>query len=335
MAKQLDSIGFDKARITRRNCCWPQIDWRVAVAVGLLFLFVAPTAMAQSRRSGWGGQDLAQSRARSWAWISVDSLWMTPSGSDFRSEILDPNNNAVTIAQTLDHGFPAAPRFRISSLLLDSCRTEFTYYKLEDWSSMASVSNVPPTPDLDAQFGYDAGLENFELNLFSAPSVVDTQWMVGLRRLEYQDSVSNAYQLDTGLAPVIEETADGSASNELFGPQFGLGFDVGLRNVLFRMTGKLGLMNNDIRQRGVSYDPAIVIDGNPEPTFDNESDEFVWLGDIEASISYHLSRCFAMRLGYQGLFLDRIAQSALQNGSQASPSDISFHGFFLGAEYVH
>ena len=93
-------------------------------------------------------------------------------------------------------------------------------------------------------------------------------------------------------------------------------------------------MNNQIQQSGPSYATAIVIDGNPETMFDNDSDAFAWLGDLELTVTRYLSPNLTVRLGYQGLFLDNVAQSATQNGRQASPAQISFHGLLLGAELV-
>jgi hypothetical protein len=126
---------------------------------------------------------------------------------------------------------------------------------------------------------------------------------------------------------LIEVTASGEAVNDVFGPQAGVGLDLGGGSTLLHLGGKLRLMNNRIRQSGPEFDNAIVIDGNPETRFDNESNEFAWLGELEVTPTHHVSRNIAFRLGYQGLFLDNVAQAATQNGRQSEPEQISFHGW--------
>lgn len=280
------------------------------------------------------GQCLTDARYRSLFWVGVDSVWLTHSDNEFRSEILDPASNAVAISQSLEHGFPVAPRVRLGSLLLDSFRAELSYFGTDGWDSSAVVDNVPPLPDLDAAIDYDAELHNVEWNLFSGQSEVDSHWMIGLRYLRYRDSFAENYRLDNGLGLLIEESARGEAENDAFGPQIGVGIDLGGGNTLLHLGSKLGFMNNQIRQSGPSYADAILIDGNPETVFDNDSNEFAWLGELEVTLSHYVSRCFALRLGYQGLFLDNVAQSASQNGRQAAPGQISFHGLVIGAEWI-
>ncbi|WP_246114563.1 hypothetical protein [Rubripirellula tenax] len=214
------------------------------------------------------GQSLADRRYESLFWVGVDSLWLTHSGSEFRSEILDPGNNAVVVAQTLDHGLPVAPRLRLGTLLLDSVRTELSYFGTDGWESSATLQNVAPLPDLDATIDYDAELHNVEWNFFSGQSEIDSHWMIGLRYLRYRDSFSESYRLDTGFGPLIEETASGEATNDAFGPQAGVGLDLGGGNTLLHLGAKLGLMNNQVRQSGPAFSNAILIDGNPETTFD-------------------------------------------------------------------
>lgn len=93
-------------------------------------------------------------------------------------------------------------------------------------------------------------------------------------------------------------------------------------------------MNNNITQSGPAYDNALTIDGNPETRFDNDSDEFAWLGELSVTLQHFVSPSVSLRLGYQGLFLDNVAQSATQNGRQADASQISFHGAVFGVQWA-
>jgi hypothetical protein len=280
------------------------------------------------------GREFTQARYRSLIWAGVDTMWLTHSGSRFRSEILDPNNNAVTVSQTLEHGFPVALRFRLGSLLTETLRTELVYFGTDGWESTAQIQNVPPVPDLDATINYDAEIQSFEANLISSQSDIDSHWLIGLRYLQYQDSFVEDYRLNPGSGTMITETARGEAINEAIGPQIGAGLDLGGGNTLLHFGCKLGFMNNQIHQTGPSFDNAILIDGNPETTFDNQSNEFAWLGDLDVTVTRSLSPNITVRMGYQGLFLDNVAQSATQNGRQATPGQISFHGLVIGAEFI-
>ena len=271
-------------------------------------------------------------RYQSMFWAGMDAMWLTHSGSEFRSEILDPNNNAVTVSQTLEHGFPMTPRFRLGSLLTDTIRAELSYFGTTGWESSAQIRNVAPLPDLDADVTYDAELHNFECNFFSPQTGIDSHWLFGFRYLQYQDSFSETYRLNTGFGSVIEEAANGQSENSAFGPQVGAGLDLG--RGLLHFGGKVGFMNNRIRQSGPSYTNAILIDGNPETRFDNESDEFALLGDLEVTMTRYLTPNIAVRVGYQGLFLNNIAQSATQNGAQSDLGSIAFHGLMFGAEWI-
>ena len=273
-----------------------------------------------------------QHRYQSLFWAGIDGMWLTHSGSAFRSEVLDPNNNSVVVSQTLEHGLPIAPRFRLGSLLTENVRGELSYFGTSGWESSARIQNVAPLPDLNANVNYDAQLNNFECNFMTTGSIYDPYWLLGVRYLRYEDSFVESYRLDPGFGTVIEETANGDAANDLFGPQVGLGMQ--MFGGSFQFGGKIGFMNNQISQSGPSYTNAILIDGNPETTFDNESDTFVLLGDLEVTLTRQISSNLSIRLGYQGLFLDNIAQSATQNGGQAQPDEIAFHGFLFGAEFI-
>jgi hypothetical protein len=192
---------------------------------------------------------------------------------------------------------------------------------------------VPPLPDLTADIDYAAELQNVELNFLQGPSFIDSHWLLGVRYLTYQDSFVEAYRLTPGIGPVINEIASGQADNSLIGPQIGLLMDVGSGSTQLRMASKLGLMNNRIAQSGPAYDNAITIDGNPEPRFDNESDQFSLLGEFDILLTYHVTHHSSLRLGYQGIFLDNIAQSATQNGRQATPKNLWIHGALLGVQW--
>ena len=267
-----------------------------------------------------------------WCWVTADAIFLSHSGSDFRSEILDPGSGSVTISQDLEHGFPVAPRIQVATRLYGCWHAQLVYFGTDAWDSTARIRDVPPMPDLSADINYEAELQNVELNFLQGPSFIDTFWLVGLRYLKYQDSFMEAYRLDPALGPSIAETAIGEADNSLFGPQIGLFQDVGNRITELRMGGKLGFMNNRIKQFGPAYDNAITIDGVPEIRFDNEIDEFAFLGEVSLTLSHHFTRHLSLRVGYQGVYLDSIAQSATQNGQPATDRNLWIHGALLGAQ---
>jgi len=264
----------------------------------------------------------------------VDSVWLQPSGSTFLSEILDPGSGDAVISQELDFGFRVAPQITLRSYLLEGFTAEFVYLGIDDWRSSATFDDVPPTPNLDAEIESEASFRNFELNWLSDPSVLGTRWMIGLRHLQYDDSLRESYLLDTGLGPVAE-TALGEAENRLFGPQVGLDLDVPWYRTLLQFGGKLGFFNNRSRQSGPAYVNALVIDGNPESTFTVDSDEFTFAGELDLLFHRGLTPGLSVHIGYQGLYLDNVVQSAAQVGSPAEGDVLWLHGLVLGGQLAY
>lgn len=308
--------------------------WQADVRGEVPFHMTDVTTFAASQRND-SPLKFVESKYRSLVWGGVDSLWLSHQGSDFRSEIVDPNSNAVAVSRELEHGFPVTPRVRVGSLLLDSLRTEVSFFTLDNWNATATITDPPGIPNLDATIQHDAELQNFEWNFLSGQSVIDTHWLLGVRYLRYRSSFVESYRLDPGFVPAINEVASGMAENTAIGPQIGIGLDLAIAdNTVLYLSSKLGLMNNDIEQRGPSYIDSLAIDGTPDPIFVDERDEFLFLGDIELMLIRFLTRNLGLRIGYQGLFLDNVAQAAEQNGNLAPNGNVSFHGLVLGAECI-
>ncbi|WP_182865103.1 BBP7 family outer membrane beta-barrel protein [Rhodopirellula sp. JC639] len=259
---------------------------------------------------------------------------MRPTGSSFRSEILDPSSGDTVVFQDLDFGLRVGPQVTLRSFLIDGFTAEFVYFGLDDWRSSARFDDVPPTPNLDAAIEAQASFQNFELNWLSDPSVLGTRWIAGLRYLQYDDSLREAYVLDAGLGPV-QETAMGRAENQLFGPQVGMNLDIEVDRTLLQIGGKLGFFNNQTNQSGPAYSNALVIDGTPESMFDVDADEFTFAAEIDVLIRRTITRCLAIHLGYQGLYLDNVVQSASQNGGPSDGESLWLHGLVLGGQWTY
>jgi hypothetical protein len=284
--------------------------------------------------SGYGLQGLAEIKNQSLFWAGVDAVWLSHGGGDFRSEILDPANGTIRVAQDLTSGLTVAPRIRLGSALLDTVRMEFIYFQSGDWDSTAEIAGTAAVPELNATVDYSADVRSFEWNFIGPQSVIDTQWLLGLRYLRYRDSFLERYQWQPAVGPVINEAAAGSAENEAFGPQAGIGLNIEIGRNMLSFGSKLGLLNNRIHQTGPSYNNAIVIDGVPETTFQSNVDELLWMGDIEVGLTRYVTPHFALRIGYQGMFLDQVVQASSQNGRQAAAENLWFHGLALGGELI-
>ena len=196
------------------------------------------------------------------------------------------------------------------------------------------MAGTAAVPELNATVDHSADLRSFEWNFITAPSVIDTQCLIGMRYLRYQDSFMENYQWRPAVGPAIDETAAGSAENEAFGPQLGIGLNIEIGRNLLSFGSKLGLLNNRTHQVGPSYVDALVIDGVPETTFRTDVDELLWLGDIDVSLTRYITPHLTLRIGYQGLFLDQIVQSSTQFGRQAEADQLWFHGLVLGGEWI-
>ena len=72
-----------------------------------------------------------------------------------------PGTSDTVVSQDLEFGFQVTPQFTLRSLLIDGFTAEFIYLARIDWESSTTFSDVPPTPNLDAQI--DAAVEPAEL----------------------------------------------------------------------------------------------------------------------------------------------------------------------------
>ena len=259
---------------------------------------------------------------------------MSPSGATFRSEILDPGTGSAVVSEDLDFGVPVAPQVSLRSFLLNNVTAEFVYLDMDGWESNAVFNDVPPSPNLDARIQSQASLRNFEANVLGDPSVIGTRWIAGLRYIEYADSLNENYVLDSGVGPVVTESAFAEASNSLFGAQFGLELDIAVHRTLFQVGSKVGLFNNRTNQTGPAYADALTIDGVAESTFDLDTDQFTVLLDFDVMLQQNLTERISFHVGYQGWFLDNIAQAASQSGGPTDEENLWFHGLVLGGQWV-
>lgn len=311
-----------------------QLDCRVNVPTFLVAFSIAAWLGIMIPATARCEDTWYQKRYQSIFSARVDSVWMSPAGSSFRSEILDPGSGDTVVSQDLDFGLQVGPQFTLRSFLIDGFTAELVYLGVDEWRSSATFDDVPPTPNLDAEIEAEASFQNFEVNWVGDPSVLGTRWIAGLRYLEYDDSLREAYVLDTGLGPV-NETAIGRAENELFGPQFGLDVDVAIDRTLLQFGGKLGFFNNQSTQSGPAYVDALVIDGAPESMFEVDSDEFTFAAEVDVMIQRMITPCLAVHVGYQGLYLDNIVQSASQIGGPADGESLWLHGLVLGGQWSY
>ncbi|MEM9365510.1 MAG: BBP7 family outer membrane beta-barrel protein [Planctomycetota bacterium] len=277
---------------------------------------------------------LGRKRYQSLMQARIDSVWMSPSGAEFQSEILDPGSGNAVVSQNLDFGVPVAPQASLRSFLLDDLTAELSFLYMDSWESSAVFNDVPPSPNLDAQIRSEASLQNYEANVLSDPSVLGTRWIAGLRYLEYSDSLSEDYVLDSGVGPVVSERAFAEATNRLFGAQFGIELDIAVHRTLLQVGSKVGFFNNRSNQTGPAYADALTIDGVAESTFDLDTDQFTVLLDFDALLQRQLTDRIAIHVGYQGWFLDRVAQSASQRGGPTDEENLWFHGLVLGGQWV-
>ena len=297
------------------------------------FVLVMWLAVFSSAKSH-GEEFWNQYRCQSIFSARVDGVWMSPAGQSFRSEILDPGSGETVVSRDLDFGFRVAPQVTLRSFLIDGFTAEFIYLGIDDWRSSATFDDVPPTPNLDAAIEAEASFHNFELNWLSDPSVLGTRWIVGLRYMEYDDSLREDYVLDVGAGPV-NETAFGRAENRLFGPQLGLELDIPVDRTLFQCGGKIGFLNNRTNQTGPAYVNALVIDGTPESMFEVDADEFTFSAEIDLLLQHAITQCIAVHVGYQGLYMDNVAQSASQIGGPAKGRSLWLHGLVLGGQFAY
>jgi hypothetical protein len=262
-----------------------------------------------------------------------DVLLLNRSGPDFANLARVPGGAILT--DTNDVDLPTAAGFRFQWTFESACGNDLQFAYMGSHGFHASQAVTGPSvtgiffnsimvpPSTSVTTSYDSHLDSGELNLRSR------KWrhvspVVGLRVLQVHDEIRNA-------VPGAENQA--WTDNELFGVQFG--FEAaGLRYGPWTLEATL--------KAGVFYNDVDVVYHSSNINFTHRAPQTSFVGDLNLMLRYQFTPRFSMRVGYQALWLDRVALIPDQYDEFdvfASPvqgnvdlKTVQYHGGLIGFE---
>jgi len=257
--------------------------------------------------------------------IDIGVMFLARDGSAFQTELIELASGQTFLTQSVDHGFDGGFYIDTTALLNENWRGEFGYFGVGNWTATGRLDDPNDLTELSADVRYEANLQSLQWNLATDPTL-DTTFRLGLRYFNYRDSFDERFTRPAGVNPDVTEQAMGEAKNFMIGPQAGIGYGKGIGPVWLDGFLNLALLHNSLEQTGPAFRDALVIDGVDEPRFSVEESDVTYATEFGVNAVFSIFDRLHLRVGYRGLNLDEVLESARQNGDPASRSQVSFHG---------
>lgn len=257
--------------------------------------------------------------------VDMGVIFMAREGSAFQTELVDSGTGDTFFTKSLNHGFDGGFYIETTALLTENWRGEFGYYGVGDWTATGQVEDPNDLTEISADVRYEANLQSLQWNLATDPTL-DTTFRLGLRYLSYSDSFDEQFTRPAGINPAVTERSFGEAENFMLGPQAGIGYGKSIGPLWIDGFLNLVLLHNSMQQSGPAFNNAIVIDGVNEPRFSVEESDVTYAAEFGSNAVLPIFERLQLSVGYRGLKLDEVLESANQNGDPAGRSRVSFHG---------
>jgi Protein of unknown function (DUF1551). len=232
-------------------------------------------------------------------------------------------------ADDLDLGW--APGMDASIMLHNPCYgVELRYLGLHQWSESKSAyySSAVAQYDIFESAKFRSRLHNVELNLHWWPCTNDRySLLAGFRWLRLTDTLS-LFQSITGGEVPFEGGETISSRNQFWGGQVGAeGLLYGERDQGFSIDGvvKVGLFANDINNHVRGYS---IPGGSGSFRWDRTKTSFI--GEVGLNANYAFTKNIAMTLGYEFLYLNKVAVPV----NECSTQSVIYNGARLGLNFV-
>jgi hypothetical protein len=271
-------------------------------------------------------------------YLQTEVLFMHRNNRSIDQPLVYDNTTGNQLVSTRDLGFHDwAPGAKILAgyRFASGAAFEASYFGFQDWNTYAGASspaNLSTPGDLgffgddysqadSIRIGYNSRLHNFEANYFVPLSRVSL--LVGFRYISWNETLNIS---STTTYNGAQENSDYTvqADNNLFGLQVGGRVQGSWRRLRFDFTPKVGLYGNSFSQRSLILDDGNTFVGRD--TWIYYSD-FAFVGDMALNIAYQISPHFALRAGYNLIFIDGLA---------LAPNQLDFNlGRHSGFEHNH
>lgn len=248
----------------------------------------------------------------------------------------------ISTADLANAGFQAGPRVLIGRTLCSGCAWEASYFGIDNWSARRNVTGnadlaIPGDLALASLSFFNTDsmsvslatqLHNFELN-YVRPSA-HVACLAGFRYL----NVTEQFQITPS---DLDSRYRIAVRDNLFGAQLGARVGRQTGRLLVQATAKAGVYGNAIGQRQVVED----FGGFVLRDASSNASRTAFVGDLNLSASYAIGRRWAVRAGYNALWLTGLALATQQvdfsdtvNSGRgiSSSGGLFLHGVNLGLE---
>jgi hypothetical protein len=250
----------------------------------------------------------------------------------------------ISGGEDFDFGYAGGPDVSIERRLGDGPNSvEVRYFGALNWNAAYDYGNtgniqigpitVPAAFDVTAN--YQSKLNSTEFNLRHQRSDRVT-WLTGFRIIEVNE------QLDYNVDFIVPNLSGVSwnTSNHLYGGQ--VGADV----ALWRLSGPLsvnGLFKAGIYGNDAENDFTFRVLDTPIVEGGASDNPVAFVGEIGATTAYQVTRHFAVRGGYQLLWISDVALASdqaqamldtLDVNAMNSSGDVFYHGAMAGGEFT-
>ena len=287
-------------------------------------------------------------------YVQVEALLMERDNQNANQPVVLDDASQAVLFSTGDLNFngAAGPRILLGLAFDDVSALELSYFGVFDWTGGATIrgSNsldippdlVVPATDFDnadvMSITYRTHVNNVEANcvnyLCGSRQCGGVAMLAGFRYVNL-DETFNINSID---ADGTQSDYGIDADNHLFGGQLGLRLTHRSCRWGFDATGKVGLFGNAVRQRQFVGD-----DGNTTVLRNTSSRTGVasFVGDINASVAYYLTDVWAIRAGYNVLWMEGLAlapnqldfsYSADSGTAVSTGGGVFLHGANVGLE---
>lgn len=277
--------------------------------------------------------------------------------ADDQALVLNLNTDAELLSvDDLDFDWTGGLRLGYGHRACDCWAWEFGYLGVfdqtadDDVSLANSLTLPPPLGDVVNNFfgasevdvEYSSDIHSFEANLVRCCCcegccyTESWEWLAGFRYLRLDEEFSI-----TAFDPAeSSSTYEVETENNLYGGQVGARYRRCRGRWSWESTGKAGIYGNDMEQ---SQDPILDFPNNFvfRPGRSSTDSDVAFVGDLNFSAIYHLSRVWGLRAGYNLIWIDGVALAPNQldfsntptSGTELDDGGTAFlHGVNIGLE---
>jgi hypothetical protein len=303
--------------------------------------------------SGWGGR--GGYSCPTW-YVEAEAMWLDRD-QPRETRLAEDQNGLGPIGQrptlltsnALDYHTSWGPRLTLGHWLDDCRRCELTYYGLQHWQQAEEL--ISTQQPFNISFPFDTPVDsNFDgaqrLRVVGSSDLNNLEWnwlndntcawavpFHGLRYFAFHDEIALSLFEADGRIGLYDVDTD----NHLLGYQVGALVDRRVSEVLaWNVQAKAGAFVNFARQSTfLSAEQSAII--YRDVTVRDE--ELAFVGDLSFNVECQLTRCLALTVGYQLLWVDGLALAPEQLDFTTEPhsgagieddGDLFFHGGYVG-----